>query len=289
MNVGSFVLLRIVANPLANVLQKVLARRGVGAPAVIAATHAVLTAALAGLVPSLPTVGAGFRSALGASICLAVVANMLIVAAMRTGDLSILGPINSYKPVVSLLPGYLLLGERPTFAGLCGIALVVAGSYGLTETRAAGRRGVRRLLADRSVRLRGIALVLSAVEAVFLKRALSAADPTTTFVYWAIGGLPASAAVCVLAPRSNSVADFVSLRSALPVVVALAAAVGLMQWSTLVVLADLQVGPSLALFQLSSVLAVVLGTLFFGEPHFRKRLIGSTVMVAGAVLIMLNR
>ena len=288
MSFWGFVLLRIVANPAANVFQKVLTRRGVGAPAVILTTHLLLTTALVGTVAVLTPVGPGFASALGASIVLAVVANMLIVAAVRTGDLSILGPINSYKPVVSLVPGYLLLGERPTPAGLCGIALVVVGSYGLMPG-GSNRSRLGNLARDRSVRLRVAALVLSALEAVFLKQALRSAGATTTFVYWSIGGLPVALAVVAARARGGFAADVAGLRSAVGAAVALAAATGLMQWSTLVVLADLQVGYSLALFQLSSVLAVVFGAVFFGEPHFRRRLVGSLVMVGGAVSIMLGR
>jgi hypothetical protein len=48
--------------------------------------------------------------------------------------LSVLGPVNAYKSVISLVPGMVLLGEFPegmVLAGmvLAGMGLIVGGSY----------------------------------------------------------------------------------------------------------------------------------------------------------------
>src|SRR5205823_1778944 len=110
---------------------------------------------------------------------LAVAGNTLLVQALRLSDLSVLGPVNAWKAVVSLVPGAVLLREVPGPAGLAGIGLIVAGSYALVD-RDGGRRdgtaggrgrgAVARFVTDRGVQFRLAALVLSAVEAVFLKR-----------------------------------------------------------------------------------------------------------------------
>ena len=61
----------------------------------------------------------------------------------------------------------------------------------------------------------------------------------------------------------------------------------MMQLATLLTLRDLQVGYSLALFQLSTIVSVLLGRRYFAETNIAERLIGSVVMAAGAVLIVL--
>jgi drug/metabolite transporter (DMT)-like permease len=60
-----------------------------------------------------------------------------------------------------------------------------------------------------------------------------------------------------------------------------------MQLATLLTFRDLQVGYALALFQLSTLVSVLLGQRYFAERNIRERFIGSVVMAAGATLIVL--
>jgi drug/metabolite transporter (DMT)-like permease len=69
----------------------------------------------------------------------------------------------------------------------------------------------------------------------------------------------------------------------------LATTTGLMQLCTIVVLAGFQVGYALALFQTSTLVSVLLGWRVFREGNIGERLVGSVVMVAGAVLIVVGR
>ena len=62
-----------------------------------------------------------------------------------------------------------------------------------------------------------------------------------------------------------------------------------MQFTTTVALGGLQVGYTLALFQTSTLLSVLLGYTFFRERHFLRRLAAAAIMVAGAVLIVLGK
>ena len=56
--------------------------------------------------------------------------------------------------------------------------------------------------------------------------------------------------------------------------------------TTLLTLGKLQVGYSLALFQLSTLITVYVGHRYFHERNLRRRLLGSLVMVIGAMLIV---
>ena len=62
---------------------------------------------------------------------------------------------------------------------------------------------------------------------------------------------------------------------------------GLMQLSTNYVFQHMNVGLSLALFQLSSIVAVALGYKMFGEKDFIKKIIGTAIMIAGSCMIIL--
>jgi drug/metabolite transporter (DMT)-like permease len=284
------VLVRVVANPFSNVFQKVLTRKGADPLFVIAAVHALLApACLAVLVWRWPRLGAEFWWNIAAVAVLTVAGNALLVAAMRVADLSVLGPINAYKAVVSLVPAMVMLHEYPRPRGLVGIGLIVAGSYFIVEKTpgAAGRNLLVRFFAERAVRYRFAALVLSAVEAVFLKAALKASSAADTFCLWAVLGFVVAVPVAVAVVRLRE--QIPIARAGARTYGALTVTTGLMQLCTVACLEGLQVGYALALFQTSTLLTVVLGWRVFRERNIAERLVGSVVMGAGAVLIVLSR
>ncbi len=286
-----FVAVRVLANPVSNVFQKVLTRRGANALFVIAAAHGLMAL---GCVPSLHFLSGQsqtFWINVSISAALAVAGNAMIVRALELSDLSVLGPINAYKSVVSLIPAGVLLHEVPGVAALSGIGLIVAGSYGLVERAPARGVGgaVSRFFGDAGIRYRFGGLVLSAVEAVFLKLALKASTPQATFIAWAVLGFVVSAPALAFFGRDDVVKQLSQLRQSLAVYAVLAMTTALMQYTTLVTFSGLQVGPALALFQLSSLVSVLLGWHFFREQDILKRLIASLVMAAGAALIVMGK
>lgn len=106
--------LRVISNPCSNALQKALAGGGWPAPVLLAFTHGVLgPVAMVILLRAGDSLSWVFWLWSLLSAALAVAANWLIIEAVRRSDLSLLGPINAYKPWVSLVPGWFLLGERP--------------------------------------------------------------------------------------------------------------------------------------------------------------------------------
>ncbi len=283
---------RVLANPCSNALQKVLAGRGLGPLWVIGLTHVGLSVAVLPwlLIQPLP-LASGFWWNVSLSALLATVANTLIVVAVHRADLSLVGPVNSFKPVVSLLPGWLLLGERPTVAGAAGIALVIGGSCLLNPPQpGSGSRSFERLFRDRGVQIRLAALVPSAVEAVFLKRALAHGDALAVFAWWSVLCVP-GVLVALLLTRGfrHGTRQLALAQSAWLPTTGLILTTGLMQSCTVVTLAWMQVGYSLALFQISSVVLVLIGWGWFGERDFARRLGGSLVMAAGAAVIVTAR
>ena len=288
-----FVVARIVANPVSNVFQKQLTQRSANPLFIIGATDALLTLValpllLLGAMPL--HLGAGFWPNMVIAASLAVGSNVLLVYALKSADLSVLGPINAYKSVVSLVLGVFLLGEIPAPMGLAGVLLIVAGSYFVVDRDLNRPRSNAFALffRERGVQFRFAALALSATEAIFLKRALLLSSPLTTFIFWSILGLPIAAAAIVLLLRQRLRNEVVVLGEQWGTYVRLAVTTGVMQLTSLLTFGELQVGYSLALFQLSTLISVFLGYRYFQEGRIRKRLAGSLIMAAGAVLIALR-
>ncbi len=284
-----FVLSRIVSNPLSNVFQKKL---GVYADprVIITVTHLLLTiACLPALLFFAPLrLSAAFWENMLLCAALAVGGNTLIVAALQAADLSVLGPLNAYKSIVGLVLGALILRELPNALGVLGVFLILGGSFFVMDPQRSqsGKLPFAAFLRNRGVQFRFAALVLSAAEAVFLKRALLLSSPAITFVFWCILGLPLSAlAVLIAFPRAVDV-QIAAVRCNPASAVLLALTTGLMQFSTLYTFQALEVGYSLALFQTSTLLTVLFGYRFFREQHILRRLMGAVVMIAGAALIV---
>ncbi len=285
-----FVATRILANPVSNVLQKQLTQRSCDPVLIIAATHLLLAIAVLPLLagPVSLTLPATFWIPMTACALLAVASNTLIVAALRSSDLSVLGPINAWKSVVSLVAAAFILGEWPTLAGSAGMLLIVAGSFFIADPVADQGKihAFTHLLRNRGIQLRLAALVLSAIEAVFLKRALHHAPALTAFVAWSFLCLPIALGATAFILRGQFRPQTANLAPNLRTLAALTLTTGLMQLTSLLTFERLLVGYSLALFQLSSLLSVLLGHHFFQEQHLRRRLLGASIMSAGAALII---
>ena len=218
---------------------------------------------------------------------LAVAGYVFLGYALRSADLSVLGPINAYKAVLGLLLAVVLIGEVPTLSGLIGVALIVAGSYFVID-RVPGQAhssAFRQFTREPGVQLRFAALICSATESVFLKRALLLSSPIATFLLWTV--------LCFVlrrdgggALRRGVAAEVTRLRSEWRTYLWLAVTTGLMQLTTLMTFESCRSGYSLALFQLSTLITVYLGHRYFQERNIRRRLLGSLIMVIGAMLIV---
>src|SRR5690349_5281405 len=227
---------RVLCNPLSNVFQKVLTRRRADPLFVILVTHAGLPlACLPAFLLLPPGASRTFWLNMLAVAALTVAGNALLVQAMKLSDLSVLGPVNAYKSVISLVPGMILLREFPGLTGAGGMALIVAGSYFIVDKDVAStRRNVFvRFVTDRGVQYRFAAMTLSAVEAVFLKKALLASAVGLTFTGWAVLGLAASLAAVCFTARGIVPGQLRLARASAPVYLWLVLTTGAMQLCTI--------------------------------------------------------
>ena len=302
---------RILSNSFASVFQKRLAARGRRSFFVNATTFALLTLACVG--PAFSVDWTRFEPLFWRDVVisgvLCAVGNACLVAALGRGELSILGPINAWKAVVGLAFAFFLLGEAPTVFALFGVFLIGVGSYFVLDA-SPERFSFRLLFCNAAIRLRVAALILTALEAIFIKKIVLAAGPSTAFFLWSATGalfstlslgvaaLTTSISTRLLQPSQTpafspptqtappSPTSRLSARDALELA-ATAACVGTMQLSTNFAFERLDVGLALALFQLSALLNVLLGWRLFRERGVVKKLFGATITVAGAACVVL--
>src|SRR5690348_3359339 len=111
--------------------------------------------------------------------------NLAMVAALRSTDLSIFGPLNAFRPILALLFGWVFLGEKPTGIGAVGVVIIMSRTVLLFSKNEAVRFGVRL----RTFSLRLLGLSLSTIGAVFLKRAALEGCAELTLCAWIVCSL----------------------------------------------------------------------------------------------------
>ncbi|MCK8492175.1 DMT family transporter [Spirosoma sp. RP8] len=281
------VLIRIVANPLSNVFQKQLTHRSADPLFIISATYGFLALACLTVWPQLQVEGlpkAFWLSMLVVGL-FAMLGNVFLVKALHIGDLSVLGPINAYKSVVGLVVGIFLLNEIPGWWGLAGVVLIVVGSYVVLSNKQQRKGFSWRIFGRQEVKLRLAALVFSAIDGAFLKKAIVLSSPTIAFFYWCVFGFAFTLIWMLIVLKDRWQEQTSLLFSQKSTYLALFLTVGVTQVASNIALAEMQVGYALALFQTSALISVLFGHRFFNEQGILRKLIGAAIMVAGAILI----
>ncbi|WP_018616789.1 EamA family transporter [Segetibacter koreensis] len=278
---------RILSNPLANVFQKQLTSKGNHPLLINFLTYLLLS--IVCIFIAIPvqwknlatqfwlySILGGIAGALG---------NGFLVKALQKGDLSVLGPINSYKSVVGIIVGIFLLREIPNLWGVLGIALIVYGSYFVLDTTE--ERFSVALLKKDEIQYRIWAMILTAIEAVFIKKIILASSSTIAFISWCWFGAFFSF-LFLFVYRLNFLKEIRKVKSAsFSRYMFLILCIGLMQFTTNYTFAHMPVGYALSLFQLSTIVSVILGHRLFEEQDIRKKLFGSAIMIAGSIAIIL--
>ena len=219
--------------------------------------------------------------ALAGGLCGAA-GNNYLIKALKYGDLSILGPVNAYKSVVAMFFGIFLLKELPSLAGLIAVGLIIWGSYFVFDASEYGFSW--KLLKQKSIRFRIYALVLTAIEAVFIKNVVAHTNVSVGFYLWCWFGALFSFINVIL--HGENFIPKISVNT-VKKVGAIIICTGLMQYCTNFVFARMNVSYALALFQLSAILSVIFGWKYFRETRIKKKMLGTVIMVFGAAILIL--
>ena len=204
------------------------------------------------------------------------ICNCFMVLALKRGELSVLGPINSYKAIIGLIFGMIILHEFPNIFGLIGIALIIIGSYFILETPKA--------FLKKDIQYRIYALIFSAIEAVFIKKVIILSSITTSFITSSFLGAIFSFIIMSIFSGKNFK---IPSRKHTIIYILTAICFGLMTFTTAYVFRYMNVGYALSLFQLSIIINVILGYKLFNEKNLLKKLIGSLIILIGSATIMI--
>ncbi len=278
-----FLIIRIISNPIANMYQKKLSEN-VSSSVINFYTYLILSIICIPFCSKymhfssynkevwLSVIIAGLMCALG---------TVFLIKAVNKGELSVIGPINSYKSIIGLISGFILLKELPSFIDFIGILLIITGSYFIFDTTNEGF--TFKLFKRKDIQYRIAALVLTGIEAAILKNIILMTSVEECFIFWCLSGLFWSF-IIVLASRKKL---YIKEKKYYITIFYIAICLSLMQYSTNYVFNNINVGSALALFQLSSIITVILGYKVFRESDIMKKTAGTIIMITGSCLIIL--
>ncbi len=274
------IILRVMSNSLSNVLQKKLAGENENPINVNFINYLILS------IISIPLLFFIDYSKINQEFCIfalaggitGAVCNCFMVLALEKGELSVLGPINSYKAIVGLIFGIIILHEYPNFYGISGIMLIIAGSYFIFDTASP------KVFLRKDIQYRIYALIFSALEAVFIKKVIILSSVVTSFIASSILGALFSFIIVRIFSRQK-----LHLPERIHGIMYILTSVcfGVMTFATAYVFKYMNVGYALSLFQLSIIINVILGYKLFNEKKVLKKLLGSLIILIGSATILI--
>lgn len=272
------ILFRIFSNSFSNVFQKKLTKSGEAATCINCINYILMSLISIPLLllvnfslitPEfwLYAIAGGITGAIG---------NCFMVLALKRGELSVLGPINSYKAIVGMIFGIFLLHEYPNIYGLLGIGLIIIGSYFILESPKA--------LLRKDIQYRIYALIFTAIEAVFIKKVIILSSIASSFIISSFLG--AIFSYLIMRILENEKLHIPTKKNSI-MYISTTLCFAIMTFTTAYVFKYMNVGYALSLFQLSIILNVILGYKLFNEKKLIKKLLGSLIILIGSAAILI--
>lgn len=285
-----FIFCRLLLSSISNVFQKKLSHRGLHPFYIVAATYLVLSLLAASLfnMVNFTELSNTFWINVFLASLLDVGGWMFLMVSLSKTDLSVFGPLNSYKIIISMVLAIFFLGEIPNFQGFLGVLVIVTGSFFLipiSDSKNINR--IKNLLLNKGVQARFLSLLLFSIGTIFLKNSVILANPFDTLIFWSLMGLPLILIANHFILKDGFIETTRKSLSHIPTIIIIGVLVFMMQYMTLVLLSRMLVVYTLALFQLGMIFQVFFGHKFFQEQHFLRRLLVCFVMMIGSVLVLM--
>jgi drug/metabolite transporter (DMT)-like permease len=242
-----------------------------------------------------------FWQTIGLLVPFEILALLLYMKALKVSPLSLSIPFLAFTPVFIILTGWVVLNEKITWLGLGGILFTVTGAYVLHIK--ACRRGflepVKAIAREHGSRLMLLVSGIYSLTSVLGKKAIQHSDPVffgcfyflllgilTPLSLWGLYG--ATNGFFINNKRSNTLWPF---KKTDPNIWPIWWTIGFTQ--TIMVLSHvwaihlITAAYMIAVKRTSLIFSVIYGKLIFKEKEIIPRLMGTSLMVLGIVLIIL--
>lgn len=216
---------------------------------------------------------------------LELLAMILYIKALSRYEISLVIPFLSLTPLLLLLTGYIFLDERVSLFGILGVCTVVIGIYimNIRDKKDGILAPFASIFQNRgAVYVISVAIIYT-VTSTIGKRIVTLVGPSF-MSFWHIVSLTIVLFIFITIKR-ESILDAIKENFILNL--AIGTFVGLAAYTLFTSYQLIPVSYAITLKRTSILFAVLWGRIFFKEPDFRKRLLGSLIILAGVTIIVL--
>lgn len=235
----------------------------------------------------IPAIDRTFIFAVLGSLSFDVIAALVAFRAIKISEISLINPMSAFNPVFVSIISFFTLGERIGIKGLLGILLIVAGAYLLQASKAKGGflAPLRALLTHKGVQYSLIAYFLWAITPTFQKTAIFHTTPQVPPFASFIGLLGMTLVYTPLTVKFSR-KPLAIARKYFKLLILFGVLGAVAQVAAFTAFSLTKLGFATAVFKLSMIFTVILGWLIFKEKDIKSRLLGSTVMLTGVILLV---
>ena len=214
-----------------------------------------------------------------------ITATILYHRALFKADISVVIPLLSFTPLFLLFLSPLIVGEFPDSWGLIGTLLIVAGSYLLNINLKKQNvfSPLKSLIKEKGTRYMLIVAFIWAISANFDKRGIEASS-IYQYIFFINLFVTLGTTIFVFSKRKISLPALKAEYKNLLAVGILTSAVFFVHMTAITLTLVVYV---VSIKRTGGMISVVLGYFIFKEKNIRQRFLGSAIMFAGVLLIIL--
>ncbi len=237
---------------------------------------------------TVPPLSAEFYVVTGILVPLDVFALVLYMKAIRISPLNVTLPFLSLTPILMILTGYLFLGETLKPGQIFGIVLITAGAYliNIHTIKDGILQPILSISKEKGSLLMIIVAVIYGVTGTLGKKAVVLSNPLFFGLsYTALLSIMMAPMVFYLGPSPKVSAGRIRRSLFIIVLLGLVGAVNVVTHFFAIRLVE--AASMVAVKRTSLLFGILFGRFLFDEPHFKARLGGAVLMMAGVVIIYL--
>ena len=210
--------------------------------------------------------------------------SLMYIKAIQVSGLGNTIPLLTITPIYIVLIEYFTLGSVPSVYGFMGILLIVTGAYLLNIKDK--KKGIfapfMSLVKDNGTKIMLIVSFFYAIAAVLYKIGINASDEITFFSFAVFSILTL---YIILAFFKLDWKTFVKAKKYIGIFLITSVIGTIGSLLTTFVMKMLFVSYAISLKRLAVLFSVIFGFVFFKEKNFSEKIVGSSIMVIGVIII----
>lgn len=221
---------------------------------------------------------------------LMIVAYLCYVKAHKHGDLSLISPLLALTPAIILAVAPFMIGQKANIGGVLGVGLIIVGTYVLnfSASKEGLLRPIEKLFHDKGAKYMMLTAsiwgVTSVIDALGVKGVKGSS--LQVGVSWAF--FTSLVLVFILTPFVAKKIRMIFKKTERKKFFMSGSFMGIAEICQMTAMTMLLAAYVNAIKRFSMVLGVIVGAVLFKEKDIRDRLMGSLIMLAGVILIILS-